>query len=175
MEIKPEDVAEVSVVGKLHGDDVKMVKTHGGLHVMVGKKEKDSKKPDALAAASHRALASHQLEKMFGKDFQPIMAKSEGEQIESVMDFEVTKEMSKDHLEIHSIAKNDKVDFTISRFGVILAKYECEVNQKGLSLNSYERNKKADSTLIKHKEDITKSVKDALINYSAKTGIELSK
>ncbi len=175
MEIKPEDVQEVTTVGELHGDSVKMVKTWGGLHVMVGKKDKSSKKPDALAAASHRALACHQLEKMFGKAFEPSMAKSESEQIESVVEFSVSPELKKDHLEIYSIAKNNEVDFVVARFGVIMAKYECSVDSEGLSLNRYGKHPKASDSLKNHAEAISESIRDAMVQYSEQTGISLKK
>ena len=50
MEIKPDEVEEIKVIGKLNGEDVKLIKTHGGFHVAMGKKDKKSYKAEALAA-----------------------------------------------------------------------------------------------------------------------------
>jgi hypothetical protein len=165
MDIKSDDVAEITEVGELNGDRVKMIRTHGGLNVLVGKKDKDSKKPDALAAASHRALAIHQLEKMYGNDFQPSIMKSELAQAEAVMEFKVSSNLNKNYLEIHSISKNNEVDFVVSRFGVVLAKYECEIKQNNLNLKSYGKINKAFDTLTKNSDEITNCVKDAMISY----------
>jgi hypothetical protein len=165
MDIKSEDVAEITEVGELNGDKVKMIKTWGGLHVMVGKKEKSSKKPDALAAASHRALAVHQLEKMYGNDFKPAIMKSESGQIESVQEFQVSKNMLKDHLEVLSITKNNDVDFVVSRFGVVLAKYECEVFKNELNVKSHFKHEKAKDVLQNNSDDITKSILKAMQEY----------
>lgn len=171
MDLKSEDVAEITEVGELHGDKVKMIKTHGGLNVLVGKKNKNSKKPDALAAASHRALAIHQLEKMYGNDFRPAMMKSESEQIESVEEFSVSSEMNKDHLEIHSISKNNEVDFVVSRFGLVLSTYKCDVTKNQLNLVSYAKIKKAQDVLDKNSEEIARSIKDAMVNYTNLRGM----
>jgi hypothetical protein len=171
MDIKSEDVAEIVEVGELNGDKVKMIKTWGGLHVMVGKKDKNSKKPDALAAASHKALAVHQLEKMYGNDFRPSIMKSEGYNSEQVSDFQVTPEMSKDHLEIQAIQKNNQVEFVVSRFGLILAKYGCEIQKNELVLLGYQKNSKASETLQKNQEDITKSIQKAMTAFIEKNKI----
>jgi len=165
MDIKSEDVAEVTEVGDLNGDKVKMIKTWGGLHVLVGKKDKASKKPDALAAASHKALAIHQLEKMYGNDFKPLMMKSESAQTESVLDFKPSRKMKKNHLEINSITKDSQVDFVISRFGIVLAKYECEIFKNELNLKKYKRVDNPLESLVKDAEDITETVRKAMVSY----------
>jgi hypothetical protein len=165
LDIKTEDVAEITEAGELFGDSVKLIKTHGGLHVLIGKKEKNSKKPDALAAASHKALAMHQLEKMYGADYRPMIAKSEGEQSEVVMDFNVVPELKKNHLEIQSISKNNEVEFLVSRFGVVLAKYECKIYKNELAVESYSKHPKASDTLGKNVDKISENVKDAMSTY----------
>jgi hypothetical protein len=173
MNIKSDDVAEITEVGELYGDKVKMVKTYGGLNVLIGKKDKNSKKPDALAAASHRALAVHQLEKMYGNDFQPSIMKSESAQIEAVIEFKVSNNLNKNHLEIHSISKNNEVDFVVSRFGIILAKYECEIKQNNLKLKRYGKTDKASDTLSKNSQEITNCIKDAMVLYGNQLNIGL--
>lgn len=175
MDIKNEDVAEITEVGELYGDRVKMIKTWGGLHVVVGKKDKNSRKPDALAAASHRALAVHQLEKQYGSDFKPAIMKSEAAQMEEVKQFPVSKEMNKDHLTIHSIAKNEEVDFVISRFGVVLAKYECEIHKNELNVKSYEKTPKASDVLSKNSDEIAKSVQSAMAKFIQEKGVGFKK
>ena len=171
MDIKSEDVAEITEVGELYGDRVKMIKTWGGLHVIVGKKDKSSRKPESLAAASHRALAVHQLEKQFGNDFKPAMMKSETAQMEEVQQFPVSREMNKYHLTIHSITKNNEVDFVVSRFGVVLAKYECEIHKNELNVKSYNKTPKVSDVLSKNSDEITKSVKNAMSKFIQEKGV----
>lgn len=175
MEIRSEDVQEITVVGQLNGDDVKLIKTYGGLNVMVAKKDKNSKKPEAIAAASHRALAMHQMEKVFGSAFQPSMAKSENEQIEVVTEFSVSEELKKNHLEIFSLAKDNAVDFVVSRFGAIMCKYECEVVNGQMSLKRYGNHPKAKEFLGKNSASVSESVKNAILKYSEQIGIAFKK
>lgn len=165
MDIKKEDVLEISEVGELYGDKVKMIKTHGGLHVIVGKKQKNSRKPDPLAVGSHRALAVHQLEKMYGEDFRPSIMKSEQAQTEQVRDFPVSDALAKNHLEIQSIAKSGEVDFVVSRFGIVLAKYECEIANNQLSIKKYTSTTKASDTLSLNKEEIAVNMKNSMSSF----------
>ena len=89
MEIKPNEVDEVKVIGKLNGDDVKLVKTHGGFHIAMGKKDKKSNKAEALAAGSHQALVAYQIEKIHGNDFEPTIFKSEANSAPYVLGLKV--------------------------------------------------------------------------------------
>ena len=128
MEIKPNEVEEVKVIGKLYGDDVKIVRTCGGFNVAMGKKEKKSRKADALAAGSHAALVSYQIEKMYGKDFEPCIYKSESEQPPKVEDkTEFLPDMMKNAgIEMYVVSNFNKLDFMVVKNGIELAKCETE-------------------------------------------------
>lgn len=140
MNIKPEEVEEVKVVGRLHNDDVKLVKTKGGFHVLIGKKEKNSTKADAIAAGSHPGIVTYQVEKMYGNSFQPAIFKSEADALHKVEDkTDILPEMAKNAgLEIYVLNKSNSYDFVMCKHGLELAKYEAEVENNELVINSYE-------------------------------------
>lgn len=134
MEIKPNEVEEVKVIGKLHGDEVKVIKTLGGFHVALGKKDKNSKKADALAAGSHGALVSYQIEKMYGSDFEPAIFKSEAEQLPKVEDktAQLPDMMKSAGIEMYVVSKFNNLDFIMVKNGIELAK--CETESRGSDL-----------------------------------------
>lgn len=139
MQIKPEEVEEVKVIGRLFGDDVKMVKTKGGFHVAMGKRERNSRKADALAAGSHAALVSYQLEKMHGHDFEPAIFKSEADQLPEVEEKTdiLPTEAQNAGIELFILNKSNNLDFVMCKHGVELAKYETEYSSDELVIKSY--------------------------------------
>jgi len=139
MEIKPNEVDEVKVIGKLNGDDVKLVKTHGGFHIAMGKKDKKSNKAEALAAGSHQALVAYQIEKIHGNDFEPTIFKSEAEQLPKVEDMSsFLPDMAKNSgIEIYALSKFNHIDFVMCKNNVELAKYETEHTADSLNVKNY--------------------------------------
>lgn len=170
MRLKKEDIEKVTDVGSLYGDKVKLLKTWGGLHVLVGKKNKHSREPDTLAAASHKALAIHQLEKEYGDDFKPIIMKSENEQLPQIKDYAFIKD---ENLELISLSKGNKVYFVIAKNGIILATYECEIKKNQLKLKKYTKNQEQD-VLVRKSEEIRQSVKDAINNFAQDRQVSIS-
>jgi hypothetical protein len=65
------------------------------------------------------------------------------------------------------------VDFVVSRFGIILAKYECEIKQNNLKLKRYGKTDKASDTLSKNSQEITNCIKDAMVLYGNQLNIGL--
>lgn len=139
MEIKPNEVEEVKVIGKLHGDDVKVVKTYGGFHIAMGKKEKKSNKADALAAGSHGALVAYQIEKMYGTDFEPAIYKSEADQLPKVEDrTDSLPDMVKNAgIEMYVVSKFNNLDFIMCKNGVELVKYETQAENGDLVIKNH--------------------------------------
>lgn len=139
MEIKPNEVEEVKVIGKLHDDDVKLVKTKGGFYVAVGKKKKESNKADALAAGSHQALVAYQVEKMHGNSFQPVMSKSESDKLPKVEDMtEILPDQAQNSgLELFVLEKYNHIDFIFCKHNIELAKYETFHEESTLKIKNY--------------------------------------
>jgi hypothetical protein len=128
MNIKPEEVQEVKVVGKLFGDDVKVVQLKGGFNVAMGKKERNSNKAEALAAGSHIGLVTYQIEKIHGADFEPAIYKSEAEALPSVEDRTgQLPDMAKNAgIELYVMSKLNHLDFVLCKNNIELAKIETE-------------------------------------------------
>ena len=139
MEIKSNEVEEIKVIGKLNGDDVKIVKTFGGFHIAMGKKDKNSRKPEALAAGSHQALVAYQIEKMHGTEFKPEFFKSEAEQLPQVEDLSKDlPDMAKNAgVELFVLSKLNHLDFITCKNGVELAKYETCYEDGDLKIKNY--------------------------------------
>ena len=140
MEILPSEVESVRTIGNLHGDDVKLVKTHGGFHIAIGKKSKTSRKAEALAAGSHQGIVAHQIAKQYTEDFQPAIFKSEGEQLEKCE--ENTSFLPPKHvdfgLELFTLNKGLNYDLILYKHGITLGKYETEVSGDKLLIKSHD-------------------------------------
>lgn len=80
--VDPKDVESCEVVGKLHGDDVKLLKTKGGFHLFIGKKSARDKEV-VLTGTSHKAIGMYKLKKEFN-GFQPLLQKSEMDKLPAV-------------------------------------------------------------------------------------------
>lgn len=139
MEIKPNEVEEVKIIGKLNGDDVKLVKTHGGFHIAMGKKDKKSHKAEAIAAGNHAGLVAYQVEKMHGQDFEPAIFKSETEQLPKVEDMtDNLPDMAKNAgIEVYILSKLNHLDFVMCKSGIEIAKYEAEFSGQDLTIKDY--------------------------------------
>ena len=136
MEIKPEEVKQIKTIGSLHGDEVKLILTKGGFNVAVGRRNKNSKKVEALAAGSHAALVNHQLTKQFKNSFEPVLAKSESEQMEKVEDKSnlLPAEISDKGIELYILSKSNKLDFVVYKHGITLGEYNTEVCNNTLNI-----------------------------------------
>jgi len=151
MDIKPGEVESVKIIGNLHGNDVKMVKTHGGFHVAVGKKKKNGNKTEALAAGSHQAIVAHQIAKEFGTDYQPAIMKSEADRLEDVMNKSelLSSEALAKGIELFTLEKNNHYDFVVYKRGMTLGKYQAELEGNTLKLTKYEFNTAPDMDIAK--------------------------
>lgn len=121
--IKESDIASIDECGMLDDSPVQMIRTTGGLWLMVGKPKKGS--DTVLAAASHPAIARHQASKQFS-GFKPHMMKSEGEIEVEVQDLtkSLTKEIQAEGYELYKMEENGTTSFTVSRNEIELSKFE---------------------------------------------------
>lgn len=160
MEIKPNEIAEITTVGKLFGDDVKLVRTTGGFHVFVGKKEKKSKEAQALAGTSHPAIGLHRLQKDFGADFQPALAKSESPQMPEVIEKSsyLPKEDLDKGLDLYVLKSDKNYAFILYKQGLTLGKYIAKAEGDELTISkkefSYKGSKGTAKAIAKALEDV---------------------
>lgn len=141
MEIKPNEIEEIRVIGDLYEDDVKLIKTIGGFYLAVGRKKANSKKPEALAAGAHEAIVAHQVSKNFGADFKPAIFKSEAEQLHQVeeKDEYLSKSNIDKGIKLYVLQKQENLSFVLSRRGsVTLAQYNAYVEDGALCLQKGE-------------------------------------
>lgn len=162
MEIQPNEVESVKTIGNLNGDEVKVVKTFGGFYVAVGKKKKNSKKSEALAAGSHQALVAHQLGKEYGADFEPAIFKSEADQLEKV---ESKTEYLPSNLiakgvELFVLSKGSDVNVVLYKRGLTLGQYNGEIEKQNLILKGCEFNKEATGGDFRIAKAMSRALKD---------------
>lgn len=140
MKIEASEVESIKTIGSLFGDEVKIVRLVGGYQIALGKKEKNSKKAEALAAGSHAGIVAHQIEKQFKEDFQPAIFKSEQDRLETVS--ECTKYLPMNHqdfgLELFALNKGENYDVVLYKHGVTLGEYNTVVEGDKLLIKSVE-------------------------------------
>jgi len=171
MEIMPNEIESVKVIGNLHGDAVKLIKTNGGLFLAVGKKSKNSRKAEALSAGSHAAIVNHQICKQYGKEFLPAIFKSEHEQIEEVEDKShlLSKSLKDDGIELFVLSKNCKLEFVLHKHGLAIGKYDTEVRDNSLVIKGYSFNTAFFPEL---KKEVSESMANTMIEKMNVLGLD---
>lgn len=167
MDIRPNEVDSVKVVGNLFDNDVKMIRTHGGFYIAVGKKKRNMSKTEALAAGSHEAIVIHHLEKEYGVDFKPAMFKSEAEQsgqVENKSDY-LDSEAIQKGIELFTISKNNRHEFLIYKQGITLAKYDGEIENQSLIIKNYSIKQQPNKNLVKA---VSKAISDKVEDLGLK-------
>jgi len=161
MDIKPKEVESVKTIGNLFENDVKLVKTIGGFYLAIGKKKKNSRKTEALAAGSHQAIVAHQLCKEYGSDFQPAIFKSVQDQLERVEDKTnyLPRISIEKGVELYTLSKSNKFEFILCKRGITIGKYDAETDGKSLILknNYFNSEVRADRRTA---EALSKAMKD---------------
>jgi len=168
--IRPSEIKSVEDIGTLENNPVKMIRTIGGLWVATGK-PRGKREDEALAAGSHPAIVKHNVEKMYGASYQPLMAKSEGAIEPKVVDHssQLAKSLIDKGYTLFSVQADAAVDFVLSKSGIEVLKHEALV--KGESLEFQELKPKA----IEHaheaiKNDATRSIVMAAIDKASELG-----
>lgn len=123
MDLKPEEIDTIKTIGNLNGDDVKLIRLKGGLHIAVGKGSKRDKDNKPLAAASHPGIVLHQIEKEYKTDFHRTMAKSEIEDFGNLTSLShiIPKDSFAKGYDMFSLEKNGIVEYTVTKFNVEVA------------------------------------------------------
>lgn len=172
MQINPKEVESITTVGKLNDEDVKLLKTRGGLNILIGRKsKKGKKKDDVLAAGSHQGIALYQIEKQYGNDFQPSMFKSEHDIAETVTEKTdlLPKEVSEAGAEMYVIKKNNDLEFIVTKFGVTICKYEAEIKKNNLFVTDH---KFRPEYAKFQKYDTSKSISKAIMEEVKNNGLD---
>ena len=124
VEIKPSEIDSVDSIGDLAGEQVKLVKTKGGLYIAVGR-PRGKKKDEVIAAGSHPAIVRYNIEKAYA-EFQPAMIKSETgeESLVAGMSDLLPSNMRKSGYDLYVIKKSNEVDFVLTKSQIEVVKYQ---------------------------------------------------
>lgn len=121
MEILPSEIDEVEHIGEMENDQVKLVRTVGGLYIAVGK-PKGKNKDEVLAAGSHSAIVKYNVQKNF-REFRPAMEKSEKPQdkVTSATSL-LPAELKQKGYDLYRLEKSTGVDLLITKHNLDIAK-----------------------------------------------------
>jgi hypothetical protein len=124
IEIRPSEIDSVDSIGDLDGEEVKLVRTKGGLYIAVGR-PRGKKKEEVIAAGSHPAIVMYNIEKSFS-NFRPSMMKSESHEfgIVSGMTDLLPSKMRDSGYDLYVIKKSNEVDFVLTKSQIEVLKYE---------------------------------------------------
>lgn len=123
MKLTEKDIASIEPFGELNGKEVKLLKTKGGFHIVMGMRP-GSHSEECLAAGSHPGICRFSMQKQFKKSYAPAMMKSalynDAAVVESHSHF-LSDDLRKSGHEIHSIHSGDQISFHISKCGIKVA------------------------------------------------------
>lgn len=124
MEIKPSELESVESIGELDGEDVKMVKTVGGLYIAVGKL-KNKGQEEVLSAGSHPAIVRYGLEKAY-RSFRPAMMKSESFNPVAVsgMSDLLPESMASNGYDFYVVKKSNEIEFILTKSQIEVLKFQ---------------------------------------------------
>lgn len=175
MDIKEDEIKEINKLGKLNGDEVKLVTLKGGFHIGIGKKSEDSKKDTILAVGSHPALVSYQISKKYD-NFEQILNKSEGEVAAQVIDYSKNLSSLQKNilgLDIYAVKSNDKVGFKVTKHNFEIFSIEASQNGQDLLLQKTEKNPERMGNI--NKSDLSKSLEKAIKEFAQENELNIKK
>ena len=176
MDIKEDEIKEVSKLGNLNGDEVKLVTLKGGLHIGIGRKSEDSKKSAILAVGSHPALVSYQISKKYDQKFEQNLAKNEGEIIPEVLNFSTNlSPLNKNilGLDIYAVKTGNNVDFKITKHNFEIFSIQATQNEDILSLDKTFKNEERLCNLDKN--ELSKSLEKAIKQFAKNNELKIKK
>lgn len=176
MDIKEDEIKQISKLGNLYGDEVKLVTLKGGLHIGIGKKTENSEKSAILAVGSHPALVSYQISKKFEQKFEQTLNKSEGKPDPEVTNY--SKNLSPLNknvlgLDIYAIKDGNSVDFKITKHNFEIFSIQASNNGEILSLNKTSKNEERLSNIDKN--ELSKSLEKAIKQFAQKNKLKIKK
>lgn len=133
MKLTEKDIESIENFGELNGKEVKLLKTRGGFHIVMGIRP-GSKTEECLTAGSHPAICRFNMQKQF-KSYAPSMMKSASYNdmsfVENHSHF-LSEELRKSGHEIHSVQSGNQISFHISKLGIKIADIETYIQDKVL-------------------------------------------
>ena len=131
MKLTEKDIESIENFGELNGKEVKLLKTRGGFHIVMGTRP-GSKAEECLTAGSHPAICRFNMMKQF-KSYAPSMMKSASYNDMAVVENHshfLSEELRKSGHEIHSVQADNHISFHITKHGVKIADVETYIQDK---------------------------------------------
>lgn len=176
MDIKEDEIKEISKLGSLNGSEVKLITLKGGFHIGVGKTKEDSKTADILAVGSHPALISYQIQKKFDKKFEETLNKNENHPCHEVTDYSNNldhKENEQLGLDIYAIKTNQDIDFKLTKHNFEIFSIKACVEGKELVLNKSTKN--AEQLKSLNKKEISKKIEKSIKDFAKANKLKIKK
>jgi hypothetical protein len=176
MDINEDEVKEVSKIGTLNGDEVKIVTLKGGLHIGIGKKSENSNKAAILAVGSHPALVSYQISKKYDQKFEQIMNKNEKELLPEVSNNSNNLSSTEKNvlgLDIYTIKNGQEIDFKITKHNFEI--FSIKANQLGdyLSLDKIIKNEERLTNL--NKKELSEKLEKTIKKFAKSNKLRIKK
>lgn len=127
MDLQANEITEVKNMGELNGEPLKVLRTTGGFYIAVGKRKRQDRAVDTLAAGSHPAIVMHHISTKF-PTFEKSIDKSETEAEYQTEDCskKLPHYLRDQGFEIFAISKNENIEIVATNRNVEIAKINIE-------------------------------------------------
>lgn len=176
MDIKEDEIKEISKLGTLNGSEVKLITLKGGLHIGVGKSKENNKNADILAVGSHPALISYQIQKKFDKNFEETLNKNENHPSHEVTEYSDNlnfKENEKLGLDIYAIKTSQDIDFKLTKHNFEIFSIKASIEGNDLVLSKITKN--TDQLKSLNKKEISKKLEKSIKDFAKSNKLKIKK
>jgi len=159
--IDPAEVSEVSTIGELNGEEVKLVKLRGGFYIGI-KAGRDGNN-DPLAAGSHPAIVKYSIEKKFSGAYHPNMMKSEAFNESKIIPLSnnLNPEMWDKGFRMNMAKDEGSITLSLALKNIEVAKFEVVHKGETVSLKEWS----IDPLVKNSQSDILKAMSKGLVSY----------
>lgn len=177
MDIKEDEIKEIKKIGSLNGGEVKLITLKGGFHIGVGKKNKNSKKPDILAVGSHPALINYQIEKKHGIDYEQVMTKNETEAMPTVTEYSHNLKSSFKNIlgmDIYAMKKSDSVQFKLTKHNFDICTVETSEDGEEIVVHDFNWEQSKVDKMSKNDLDVVcDNIIDSIYEYATQNNLKV--
>ena len=134
MKLTEKDIDSIENFGELNGKEVKLLKTKGGFHIVMGIRP-GSRSEECLTAGSHPAICRFNMMKQFKTSYAPSMMKSTSYNDSAIVENHshfLSNDLRKSGHEIHSVQSDNQISFHITKHGVKVVDVDSYIQDKVL-------------------------------------------
>lgn len=161
MKISANEIASTELLGMLDGQEIKLVRTKGGLNLAIGRDRKGVE--SVLAAASHPAILSYNMEKNH-PSFHSALLKGERAEPSTADKHShfLTDDLRKSGHDIYSIQDGSSIEFYVTQHDLKIGSVKGEIGKDDLQLKSY------DPSLRSFKDSLASAVSEKALSCGIK-------